>query len=458
MQNRHALVVIATLNLAVAQLHAANWPAWRGPDGLGVCTERRVPEKWGTNENVRWKVALPEAGNSTPVVWGERIFITQALEKRRTLMCLDRTDGKVLWQEGPVYSQAEETHESNPYCSSSPVTDGERVIAWFGSAGVYCYDTAGKELWRRDFGKQEHEWGYGSSPLLHGKLCILYFGPGKRGFLVALDKNTGKTIWQVDDPPIEKRARTDGFRGRDNGYTGTFGSPILIKSNGRDELVMSFPQLLCAYDPNSGRELWHCDGLNELIYASPIAEDGVVVGMGGFLGTTIAVKTGGKGDVTKTHRLWQEVRTKNRLGSGVVHDGHVYILNTEGVAECINLHTGKTVWEERVQGKGPTSSSWSSMVLVANKLYVLNQSGDTVILRASPKYELIAVNSIGNELTNASHAISDGEIFLRTHKHLWCIAERKTAQAERRDGVVELWSLGGSSVGLQLFAWLRGRE
>ena len=424
---RSLVVVFALLALAV---QAANWPGWRGADGLGVCTERNVPEQWSANENVRWKTPLPEAGNSTPIVWGDRIFLTQPVGKQRTLMCLDRANGKVLWQQGPTYTEPEESHETNPYCSASPVTDGQRVIAWFGSAGVYCYDFAGKELWHRDLGKQEHDWGYGSSPLIHGDLCILYFGPGKLGTLSGLNKATGKTVWQVNDPPADERPRTDGFRGQKNGYVGSFASPILVKHGGRTELVMSYPQLLCAYEPATGKELWRCDGLNELIYASPIADNGVVVGMGGFLGTTIAVKAGGNGDVTKTHRLWQEQRTKNRLGSGVVKGDHVYILNSEGIAECIELRSGKNVWEERVDGKGPKTSSWSSMTLVGDKIYVMNQSGDTAILRAAPKYELITVNSIGNELTNASHAFADGEIFLRTHKHLWCIGKKASEQAK----------------------------
>ena len=164
--------------LCAGAAYAANWPGWRGADGLGVCPERNVPVKWSATENVRWKTPLPEAGNSTPIVWGDRVFVTQAVEKRRTLMCFDRASGKVLWQQGPVYTQNEETHETNPYCSASPVTDGERVIAWFGSAGVYCYDFAGKEVWRRDFGKQEHDWGYGSSPLI-GSFIKLPWSPQK---------------------------------------------------------------------------------------------------------------------------------------------------------------------------------------------------------------------------------------------------------------------------------------
>src|SRR5688572_13069324 len=324
-----ALYSILLLPLAVG---AGNWPAWRGPAGNGIAEENGLPTKWSATENVRWKVELPEPGNSTPVVWGDRIFITQpiAKENKRTLMCLNRKTGKVLWQKTVSWTANEETHETNPYCSATPVTDGERVIAWYGSAGIFCYDFNGKELWKRELPKIDHEWGYGSSPLLEGDLCILYHGPGTSARLMALNKTTGKTVWEVQDPPIQKRPRTDGFRGQEQkGIVGSFASPIIAKG----ELIMVYPQLICAFNPKTGRELWRCDGLNELIYTSPIAGEGVVVGMGGFTGTSAAVKQGGKGDVTESHRLWTAVRTKNRLGSGLIHDGHIYIYNTDAIME-----------------------------------------------------------------------------------------------------------------------------
>ena len=404
---------------------AANWPAWRGAKGTGVADESNFPLKWSATENVRWKVELPEAGNSTPIVWGNRIFVTQPMtpSNERTLMCLDRKTGKLLWQKGTVYKEKEDSHETNPFCSASAVTDGERVIVWFGSAGVFCYDFEGKELWKQALPAIDHDWGYGSSPVLHGDLCILYHGPGKNSSLLAFNKKTGKAVWEVKDPPMEKRPRTDGFRGNEaKGYVGSFASPIIAK----DELIMPYPQLICAFDPKTGKELWRCDGVNELVYASPLADDGIVVAMGGFGGTAAAVKQGGKGDVTKTHMLWRNERTKQRLGSGVIKDGHIYILNTDAILECIDLKSGKSLWQERSPSIGPKSSSWSSMTLVGDRIYVLNQSADTIVIKAAPKLEVLSVNSVGNELCNSSHAFSDGEIFVRTHKHLWCIAETRT--------------------------------
>ena len=412
---------------------ASAWPEWRGSGGGGVADEKGLPTRWSSQENIRWKVPLPDRGNSTPAVWGNRVFITQPIESegKRLVLRLDRISGKELWRAGTTYNLSEETHETNPQCSASPSTDGERVIAWFGSAGVFCYDVNGKELWKRDLGKQKHNWGYSSSPVIHKDLVILHFGPGERAFLVALNKKTGETLWQTDIPQVRSLKRTDGFAGQEaTGRLGPFSTPIVITANGRAELIMSFPDDVRAYDPMTGKEFWRCGGLNPLIYTSPIYGDGVVVAMGGFQGTSIAVKPGGSGDVTATHRLWQTVRTKNRIGSGVVKDGLVYVLNSPGVAECIDLKTGKVIWEERLDGPGAKDESWSNLVLVGDLIYVLNQSGDTIIFKASPKFETVAANAIGNELTNASLAISDGDIFIRTHKHLWCVsATRKTASA-----------------------------
>ncbi len=384
--------------------------------------------KWSAAEGVKWKTTLAEPGDSSPIVWGDRVFIAQAKEAEggRTVICFNRRDGKLLWQHGVTWKQPEKRYGQNPFCAASPVTDGERVIAFFGSAGLFCWDMNGKELWRRDLGHQEHEWAYAASPVLHGNVCALYFGPGLNARLIGLDKRTGKTLWEFAEPAHEQRPRTDGFRGSEaRGMSGTFTTPIVVRAGKRDELIQTFPQLTRAFDPATGKPLWHCDGLNELVYASPIHADGVLVGMGGYFGTSIAVKTGGSGDVTATHRLWQTVRTKNRLGSGVIAGDHLYVLNTEGIAECLELKTGKTVWQERLRGTGAKQESWSSMVLAGGLIYILNQSAETIVLKASPKFEPVATNPLDGTLCNSSHAISNSEIFIRTHKHLWCIGGKK---------------------------------
>src|SRR5260221_1152346 len=303
---------------------AANWPAWRGPQGTGVCTERGLPLHWSTNENVLWRAPLPERGNSTPIVWQNRVFLTQALEKehRRTLICFDRSNGKQLWQSGTVYPEKEASHETNPQCAASPVTDGERVIASFASAGLFCYDLDGRELWHRDLGKQAHIWGNAASPILHGNLCILNFGPGERTFLIALDKKTGKTIWQKDEPGGDSGEKKPGQDKPD--WIGSCSTPTIVTVDGHEEMIMSFPKRVAAFDPRTGRELWTCRGLNPLVYTSPLYDDGVALAMGGFSGSALAVKVGGHGDVTETHRLWQIPKNKQRIGSGVISGGRNY--------------------------------------------------------------------------------------------------------------------------------------
>ena len=251
---RNIIICFAAITfLSRMALIADNWPEWRGPNGNGVSLEKNLPTAWGTNQNIVWKVPLPEAGNSTPVVWENKVFLTQAIDNRRTILCLDRRSGKLLWQSGVVASEKEPTHETNPYCSGSPATDGERMVASFGSAGVYCYDFEGKELWRRDLGKQSHMCGISSSPVIHGNLCFLNFGPGDRTFLVALNKKTGETIWHHDEPG-----------GKSDKYIGSWATPLIIQHE-REELIVPYPERVASVDPKTGSELWTCSGLNPLI-------------------------------------------------------------------------------------------------------------------------------------------------------------------------------------------------
>jgi len=342
-------------------------------------------------------------------------------------MSFDRTNGKLLWQTGLTYKEKDATHEANPLCSASPVTDGERVVAYFGSAGVYCYDFAGKELWRRELGKQQHEWGYAASPVLNRGLCFVYHGPGPGAQLLALDLKTGQTVWKFEEPPPITAQRTDGFKGKEPGYVGTWSTPILIKPGEREELIMSFPNRLVAFDPTTGKQLWMCDGLNPLVYASPIYGEGLVVSMGGFFGSGIGVKPGGSGDVTGTARVWREERAKkNRCGSGVIAGGRIFLVNMEGFVECVDLKTGSQLWEERLPRQHTKGESWASTLLAGERIYAVNQSGEVTVFKAGPKFEVVSVNSIGDELTNASLVPSGGELFLRTHKHLWCIGGAKT--------------------------------
>ena len=235
MKNRMIPCLGGAFFLATLAAAAGHWPAWRGPEGTGVTSDRGLVLSWATNENVRWRVALPGPGNSSPIVWGNRVFVTQSVrsENRRTVMCFARTDGKLLWQSGLTYTDQEPSQESNPYCSGSPVTDGERVYVCFGSAGVCAYDFEGKETWRRDLGKLSHRFGNAVSPVLAGDLCILHYGPDEKARLIALDKATGRTVWEAEPPkPEPSELQQDGPGGRGGpggpGGRGGFGPGVAL--------------------------------------------------------------------------------------------------------------------------------------------------------------------------------------------------------------------------------------
>jgi outer membrane protein assembly factor BamB len=331
-------------------------------------------------------------------------------------MCFNRADGKLLWHKEVVYKEKEFTHGTNPFCSASPVTDGERVIASYGSAGLVCYDFDGKEIWRRDLGRFEHIWGNASSPILYGDLAILWCGPGSRQFLLAVRKTTGETVWEHQEPGGKVGTnRAD--------WMGSWSTPLILKAGGHDELVLGVPDQVKGFDPQSGKELWACRGLGKLVYTSPVAtKDGLVLVMSGFYGPALAVKAGGQGDVTQTHRLWHHTaRNSQRVGSAVIVGEYAYILNDDGLAQCFELATGKDVWnKQRVTTDGP----WGSMVAAGDRLYVTNKAGETVVFAASPTFKLLAKNPLG-ERVMASLAVSDGELFIRSYKHLWCIGPKK---------------------------------
>jgi len=411
-----ALAVVLGLG-AAGWSRGENWPAWRGPEGMGHCREHHLPLKWSPTESVRWKVPLPEPGNSTPIVWGDRVFLTQATDKgqKRSLWCLDRGTGKVLWRQTIEYRDRELTHNTNPFCSASPVTDGQRVVVSFGSAGLACYDFRGKRLWHRDLGPCRHIWGNAASPVLHGNLAFLNFGPGQRTFLLAVDKRTGRDVWKAEEP---------GGKTGDTGpkdWTGSWSTPLVANLRGRDELIMSWPGAVKSYAPETGQLLWTCRGLdkdkttNALVYTSPLASPDAIVAMGGFGGARLAVRPGGSGDVTETHRLWRESPSPQRIGSGVIVGRHLFMVNAPGTFECIELATGKTLWTERVGGQ-----TWASLLSAGERLYVTTLDGETLVLAAKPEFELLARNAL-DERTLASIAVSDGALFIRTYKHLWCI-------------------------------------
>ncbi|MGE3805342.1 MAG: PQQ-binding-like beta-propeller repeat protein [Gemmataceae bacterium] len=412
------LLVLPIFLVGTASLPADNWPAWRGPTGQGYCNETKLPLNWDKNTNVKWKVPMPFDGNSTPVIWGDKIFVTQSNKggTERGLMCLDRKDGKTLWHHKIDYPEKEQNWRDNWYCNASPATDGQRVFVSYGSAGMYCYDFDGKVLWKRDdLGKWQHSFGNSASPVLYGDTVILWCGPNEKGgnYLLAVDQKTGKNVWKEDQP------------------YGSWSTPLIVKVDGKDQLLLAMSREqknapdektapLKGFDPKTGKELWSCRGINSYVYTSPLFADGVAVQMSGYGGSAIAVKLGGAGDITKD-RLWLHPRNIQRVGSGIIVGDHVYIVEDNGVPHCYELKSGKEVWnvKERVGG-----GTWSSMVQAGDRLYILSKNGDTTVLAASPKFQVLATNKLG-EQCHASIAPSDGEIFIRTYKNLWCISDKK---------------------------------
>ena len=411
-QVKLAWIVVLLLS---TPLYAENWPSWRGSDGNGISMERELPDRWSATDNIRWKIPLAEPCNSTPIIWDEHIFLTQGLDggRRRALIALDRKTGDTLWQRDLECNVEETTHPQNPPCSSSPVTDGKSVYAQHGSAGVVAYDFAGKQLWHRDLGPVLHRWGNGSSPVIYKNLLIVFHGPGEPSRLLALDRSNGKTVWKSEEVGIN------------NNIFGSWSTPVILQASGRDELIMPLPGAKIggpgwfkSYNPATGDVLWQCDGLGNEVYAMPIVGIGsdVVVGISGHNGPTMAVRAGGNGNVTASRRLWRtEMKNPQRVGSGVIHKGLLYLADATGIVQCLESETGEVIWKERLGG-----NLWGSILLADRKLYVSNLEGDTYVVRPGRKFELIAKNSVG-EPTYSALAPSGGELFLRTHKHLYCI-------------------------------------
>lgn len=410
------------LCLLTSQLAAGDWPAFRGPRGDGHAPgEANLPVEWGPDINVKWKTPLPDAGNSSPIVVAGRVFVTCAEDegRQRHLYCFDRNNGEQLWRETVAYDRVETTHPTNPHSASTPVSDGQYIVVWESSAGMHCYDLDGGRVWSRDLGSFEHIWGYASSPIIHDGKVIQLCGPGERTFLIALDLESGDTVWETSEPGGSNAA---------DYYVGTWCTPVIADVAGNPEILCAMPTRVTAYGPNSGQLLWTIGGVSsdrgDLAYASPVVGEGVAVQTGGFGGPALGFKLGGRGDMTLPNRLWHSGwghGSPQRIGSGVIVDGHIYLANADdrGSLECINVETGEQTWRVPQSSDGP---HWGSIVHADGRLYVSGQKGLTRVFAPNPEeHQLLAENDLG-EQTNSTPAISDGEIFLRTFGHVYCIA------------------------------------
>ena len=388
---------------------ADNWPAWRGASGTGIAHELSLPTEFSSTDNVTWKVPLPDPGNSTPIVWQDHVFVTCSIDagKTRSLMCFNRRTGTLRWQYDVACPFEETGHQHNPFCSGSPVSDGHLVYASFGSAGVVACDFSGALVWHRDLGRLAHVFGLATTPVLYNHLLLIHRGPGEPTHIVALDKNTGQTVWNTTET------------GKNHRLYGSWSTPVIYRAGDHDEFVLSMPGQMKGYDPLNGKELWRCDGLGPSNYPDTAVSDGVLIGISGFRKSMMAVRVGGLGDITATHRLWHVEKTQQRIGSGVVQDGYLYVSNEPGICECILVKTGETVRKVRLSG-----NLWGSMLLAGEHLYVSNIQGDVFVLTASPDMEVISRNAMKEQI-KAAIAASDGQLFIRTWENLYCVGQRQ---------------------------------
>jgi len=423
---------------AIVGAKTSNWPQWRGPDGRGVSEEKGLPAEWTSTRNVKWKTPISGRGHSSPIIWGKKIFLTTSVDGEtvpgRTpgvshkmsdgsdfvhpdavganlkhtfkLVCLDRVTSKILWErvayEGPVHDSR---HKKASFASSTPATDGKYVFAFFGSEGLYAYDFNGKLLWKQDLGKLgTASVGYGVSPILYKDLVIMQCDEsGMKSFIAAFDKKTGKEVWRV--------ARKVDV---------TWTSPVLVRAGNRMEIITAAAEAIIAYDPLTGKELWRHKGLESNAVPTPVVYNDLVVVTSGYpKKIALALKAGGNGDVTGGKQLvWSYNKGTAYVPSPIAYGEYVYLMTGNGSITALDAKTGKVFYEAARVPKPATFMA--SPVAFEDKILLTSEEGDTYVLRAGPKHEVLGTNSLG-EPVYASPAIAGGNIFIRGEKHLYAI-------------------------------------
>jgi len=389
------------------------WSRWRGPSGQGLVAGGAYPDTWSETENVLWKVKVPGRGHSSPIVWGDRVFLTTAAEdgSNRSVLCFQRSDGKLLWQTAVPAAPAEKLYQKNSYASASVSTDGQRVYAYFGNAGLAAFDFDGKQVWHVSFGAINLYHGPGGSPLLYKDRLILYQEqrlmdrniPSEPGFIVAIDKATGREIWR------QSRNPQPGW-----------GTPIAIEVGDHTEIIVSSSRRIDAYDPETGKVLWYCSGNTVEVIPTPAVGHGMIYCCSGRAGPTIAVRPGGSGDVTASHVAWTTPKGSSFVPSPMLLGDYLYTINDMvSVASCHHAKTGEIVGQLRL-GEAQREGFSASPVAVGGKIFFTNDEGDTFVLNPAPDFKLLHVNRLG-ERTLASPALVDGRWYIRTQDHLICI-------------------------------------
>jgi outer membrane protein assembly factor BamB len=408
---------ILILSLLLAPVARGNdWPHWRGPTRDGISTETGLPFKWSTTENVLWRIPMPDRSGSTPIIWGDNVFLNVADAGSLYLWNLDRKDGSLRWK--AHLSDGDHRERKQNMSSPSPLTDGRHVWVMTGTGILKQFDFQGKELWMRDiqkdYGKFGLNWGYASSPLLHqGALYVQVLHGMKTddpSYILRIDAATGETVWRVERP-------TNAIRESPDSYT----TPALLEYDGKKELVITGGDVVTGHDLETGKELWRSDGLNPennanyRIVASPVVMNGIIYAPSRER-PLLALKAGGRGDITGTHRLWEFDKGPD-VPTPVTDGKYFYLVDDQGILFCLDAKSGSIVWGPQRIAPGIYSSS---LVLADGKIYATNEDGVTTVIRAGPKFDVLAENRL-ESYTLSSPAISKGQIFLRTEDFLYCI-------------------------------------
>ena len=417
----------ALFSFVSISLFAENWPGWRGPNGDGVSSEKDIPVKWSRTENIAWKTAIPGKGLSSPIIWDDRVFLTTCLpnKEERILMCLDRSNGKVLWQTVAVKSPLETLHRLNSHASSTPATDGKLVFVTFLKVGgrkvpapnvstprlitpgtilVVAYDMEGEKKWSVEIGDFISAHGFNASPVLYKDLVIINGDHDGDAYIAALVRETGKIRWKVE---------------REN-KTRSYVTPIIRKIGGRTQMVLSGSKSVVSYNPSTGKRHWMIDGPTEQFVASMVCNGEHFFVTGGYPERHIlAIRPDGHGNVTNTHISWRTNRGAAYVPSPIVEGPHLLVVSDNGIVSCFTAKDGRRLWMERLGG-GHSASIVSADGLV----YCVSDKGITTVLRSGPKFDVISRNDIAEQVSS-SPAISNGQIFLRSDKHLFCIGSKK---------------------------------
>ena len=385
-----------------------NWPRWRGPQGDGHSTDTSVPATWDASA-ITWKTNIAGRGQSSPIIWGDRIFLTTAVDdgRQRFVVCIDRRNGDKLWeQKVPWQGEPEKLHKMNSWASATCATDGEHVVAFFGRGGLHCYSVEGKHLWSRDLGPFDgNPWGTAACPVIVDDLVIQNGDNDVQAFLLAVDKRTGQEVWRRERP--QKRG---------------WSTPVLLETGERRELLLNGDTGVTAYDPATGVELWFCKSFNGRGEPTVTPGKDLVYLVNGKPGDMYAVRPGGRGDVTATHMAWHTARRSGRdLPSPILIGNHLIVVSMNGIATCYDSGSGRVLWNERLGG------NFAASPIAANGLaYFQVDDGQVIVIEPGSSLKIVARNDLSasaDEIFRASPAVSHGQIFLRSDQVLYCIGE-----------------------------------